>query len=94
MAKTPTFYEIPAGTRGRPCKGATCKATIYLVTNANTGRMIPVHADVEGGKRPSAAKDAGQSDAFTADGQAVYPGRGILHFFDCPDADNFGRGSR
>jgi hypothetical protein len=67
---------------------------VYFVSNPKTGRMLPVHADVEGGKRPSETKDVGQLDMLSGGEASVYPGRGISHFQDCPDVDQFTRGAR
>lgn len=93
-----TFYTVPAGTRPSKCKGAamggTCTATIYFITNPNTGRPMPVSCDVEGGVRPSESADASQLDMLAGGVADVRDGRGVSHFTDCPDADDFSRGAR
>lgn len=73
--RQPTAYVIPRGTRGRPCWGKTCKKLIYLVPNA------------DGGKRPLSVNTElhPQCAAPTADAD----GRGVLHFIDCPDRNDF-----
>ncbi len=37
-------FEIPAGAKPRPCKGADCDALIYWVKTVS-GRRMPVNAD-------------------------------------------------
>jgi hypothetical protein len=87
------FFVVAAGSSSAKCKGETCGATIYFVRNPVTGRPVPVSCDVEGGRRPSESKDVGQLDAFGGEAD-VHDGRGLSHFLDCPDADDFSRSPR
>lgn len=90
--KAPTkFYAIPAGTKAARCNGARCGKVIYFVTNPASGRMMPIDCDVDGGKRPSEAKEKGQLDLLTTKETPVHPGRGVSHFTNCPDAGQFTR---
>ena len=49
------FYEVPAATVPRPCKGTTCKATIYLIDRPS-GKQMPVDCDVPDGSHPTATE--------------------------------------
>jgi hypothetical protein len=89
----PTFYTVPAGAQSTKCRGATCDATIYFIRSPKTGRPLPVHCDVEGGERPSDTADPSQLDMLAGEA-AVHHGRGVSHFADCPDVEQFTRGAR
>ncbi len=74
-----TWYEIPAGTRSRECRGSTCGAMIFDIPSPKTpGAKIPISIEPDGAYAPTAAEK----------------GRGVNHFQDCPDADEFHRGKR
>lgn len=88
------WYTVPAGARPSHCRGTSCNALIWWATNPATGRAVPIDCDVEGGKRPSESKDAGQLDMLSGGEAAVYDGRGVSHFTTCNDADQFSRGAR
>lgn len=91
--RLPKFFSVPPGTPSAQCRGATCNKRIYWVTNPETGRMLPVDCDCEGGEAPSDTNDPAQLDAFT--GRAsVHPGRGVSHFTTCSDAAQFTRGGQ
>jgi hypothetical protein len=91
--RAPKLFAVPAGSKSTRCNGATCTAEIYFVRNDRTGRMMPVHCDVEGGRRPSEKVDPAQLDAFGASAQER-DGVGVSHFTDCPDANQFSGQSR
>jgi hypothetical protein len=76
----PTWIPIPALTAPELCTGPTCGATIYKVPHPKTGNTVPVSCAVEGAVVPDPLEDI--------------QGRGISHFIDCPDRDQFGRGAR
>jgi hypothetical protein len=86
------FYPVPAGTPAARCKGPTCGATIYFITSPKSGRPLPIHCDVDGGRRPSMTNDPTQSDLFDPAGAEVHDGKGVSHFTDCVDVDLFSRG--
>lgn len=89
-----TYYDVPPGTPASRCRGETCQATIYFITNPKTGRMVPIDCDVPGGERPSDTNDPSQLDML-AGAAAVHPGRGVSHFQTCPDVELFtGRNRR
>jgi hypothetical protein len=88
----PRFFAVPAGTRPAYCRGQNCGKRIYFIHNPDTGRMLPVSCDVEGGRRPSESKDRGQLDMLVGGEAAVYDGRGVSHFTDCVDVETFTRG--
>lgn len=92
--KAPKLFTIPAGTRSAICRGEDCRKSIYFVMNPETGRMIPLDPDVEGGKRPSETKDVGQLDMLSGDEAPVYDGKGVSHFLTCLNADDFSRSPR
>lgn len=82
------WYEVPAGTPSRACRSKECGARLYFVrTSYNT--TVPVDCDVEGGKHPSAATDAAQTDAFGVPGEKPRVGRGVSHFQTCADPELF-----
>lgn len=91
--RAPQFYTVPAGTPSTRCKGPTCQATIFFITSPRSGRPLPIHCDVDGGRRPSMTNDRSQLDAFDG-GAEIHDGRGVSHFADCPDAEPFQRSER
>jgi hypothetical protein len=89
------YYVVPAGTHSFRCsgvaRGGSCSAPIYFIKNPKTGNRVPIDCDVPNGQRPSAnaAVDERQIDAFGAAPAEAYDGRGVSHYFTCPDADLF-----
>lgn len=71
--------RIPAGTRSRPCNGATCRELIYDVgkTPVSIAPYFNKHGEqkVPAGIAPTATED----------------GAGINHFSNCPDRQKFKR---
>ena len=95
LPKHAKFYVVPAGTRTGQCRGADCKAVIYFIDHPTTGRPFPVDCDVEGGETPSEhVNDPNQQGLFSDGGEQHHDGRGVSHFFTCPNADDFGKGKR
>lgn len=82
------FYSIPAGTKPSICRGSTCNRQFFWI-RTNKGPK-PISCDVEGGKKPSEAKDVGQLDLMGGEAE-VYEGRGVLHHTVCPDVGEFAR---
>lgn len=79
--RAPQLFTIPAGSIARPCRGRTCRESVYDV-KMPTGRIAPIH--VNRALHP-------ECSAPTAE----IHGRGISHFIDCPDAKQFStRGRR
>lgn len=68
--RAPNYFRIPAGTPSTTCD--RCPATIYFI-RTDSGKRMPVRADLLEGKHPAAGHD----------------GRGISHFADCPAAAHF-----
>lgn len=75
-----TWIPVPHDATPETCAGPHCGQTIYKVPHPATGNRVPVRCDIEGGIWP--------------DPLAEVNGRGLSHFADCPDRDNFGRGAR
>jgi hypothetical protein len=91
-AAPPKMYVVPAGTKPTYCRGQRCGKRIYFIRSAESGRIVPINCDVEGGKRPSEAKDRGQLDMLVGGEAAVHDGWGVSHFTDCVDVETFTRG--
>lgn len=87
------FYKVPAGTKMSHCNGAArggvCSAPMYWINNPDTGTRLPIDCEVDGGKRPSEAKETGQFDLLSAGVAPVFDGKGVSHFETCPDRDLF-----
>lgn len=91
MAKTaapPTMYRVPAGTKPSICRGSTCNRQFYWIRTAKGPK--PISCDVEGGRKPSEAKDVGQLDLMGGEAE-VHEGFGVLHHTVCPDVGEFSR---
>lgn len=67
------YYEVPIGTRSRPCNGDTCQQLVYFIKSPKSGKPLPIDCDVDGGSEPT----------------STAPGRGVSHFVTCPDRDRF-----
>jgi hypothetical protein len=80
MTRPPQLFTIPAGTRERPCRGRTCRESVYDV-RMPSDKVAPIHVNPRLHPECRAPSDA-------------YPGLGISHFIDCPDAKQFARGAR
>ncbi len=85
---TVPFYSVPPGTPASKCRGANCGKTVFWIMTPR-GKMLLVDCDVEGGRRPSAAVDPKQLDAFSSTPERERAGRGVSHFTTCPDAAAF-----
>lgn len=70
--------DIPAGTRGRPCTGPTCREMIFDVGR----RPVSIAPYVVDGVERA---PVGYAPTDTIDGI------GISHFANCPDRNNFRR---
>jgi hypothetical protein len=93
MTTTTKLFTVPAGTPAGKCRGPSCGAVIYWIRI--NGVPMPVDCEpgnVTGCRRPSETKDTSQRDMFSSNGTAaVYDGKGISHFANCPDAELFRR---
>lgn len=89
LPKSARLYDVPAGTPKKACRGPTCGRSFYFV-KSDRGEKVPIDVDVPGGKAPSEAKDRSQADLFGAPVD-VHDGRGISHYYVCPDRDLFTR---
>lgn len=90
----PRFFDVPAGTPKSQCKGRHCRAVIYWIRNPDTGHMIPIDCDVDGGEEPGglpAKSDPRQITAFPAPEPSIHDGRGVSHFTTCVDVGDFSR---
>lgn len=88
------FYDVPAGTKGSPCRGKDCDTLIYWIKvgEGNAKRRVPIDCDVDGGWPPSDTNDAAQGDMLSTNGAAeVFDGKGVNHFTTCPNANDFSR---
>lgn len=87
MPGTVRIYSVPPGTKPTRCKGPNCGKLVYWIRTPN-GRPLLVDCDVEGGTRPSEARDPKQLSLLSATTD-VREGFGVSHFTNCPDAERF-----
>lgn len=81
MTRAPQLFTIPAGTPERPCRGHSCRESVYDV-KMPSGKVAPIHVNRE-------------LHIECAPPTLTLDGRGISHFIDCVDAKQFStRGRR
>lgn len=73
--KPPQLFTIRAGARPRPCRGRTCRESVYDV-KMPSGKLAPIHVNRH-------------LHAECVDPTSEREGRGINHFVDCVDAPQF-----
>ncbi len=70
------FFDVPAGTPATQCR--SCGAVAYWIKTA-AGKPMLVDCDVPGGCEPWKG----------VPGDGEHDGRGVSHFSQCPDADQW-----
>ena len=73
--RAPTLFEVPPDTDEVPCKGPTCKKTVFWI-KTKKGFWMAVDCHAGAGCRPPALST---------------PGYGVAHWGTCADAEYFRR---
>lgn len=86
MRPAPLFL-IPLGTAPARCR--SCGAVVYFIRTPR-GKLMPVSIDAEGCRAPDTFPE-GQRNLFGGVDSPA-PGRGVSHFSNCPQADDWRSG--
>lgn len=75
--KARPMLDVPAGTPASECRDPECRAAVYWIVMAKSGKRHPVDCREEyGGAAPTSLEH----------------GRGVSHFATCPAAARFRKG--